>query len=71
MASQHAVGKCRQAGTHGLKLAGNELDRKILADIAYRQPDTFKALAQEAQKALAKSPAKSKAESKAKESAKA
>lgn len=56
---------------HGLKLAGNELDRKILADIAYRQPEVFKSLAEEAKKALAKGPARPQTESKTKESAKA
>ena len=29
---------------HGLKLAGIELDRKVLADIAVREPEAFKAL---------------------------
>lgn len=29
---------------HGLKLAGVELDRKVLADIAVRDADTFKKL---------------------------
>lgn len=41
---------------HGLKLSGNELNRKVLADIAYREPATFAALAATAQKALDKSP---------------
>jgi len=31
---------------HGLKLAGIELNRKILADIAVRDPETFAQLAQ-------------------------
>ncbi len=41
---------CREAGTtysqfmHGLKLAGVELDRKILADMAVRDADAFKKL---------------------------
>ncbi|MGB0684450.1 MAG: 50S ribosomal protein L20 [Magnetovibrionaceae bacterium] len=38
---------------HGLKEAGIELDRKVLADIAVRDPETFKALAEQAQAALA------------------
>ena len=42
---------------HGLKLAGNELNRKMLADIAYREPAVFASLADEAKKALAKAPA--------------
>jgi len=39
---------------HGLKLAGIELDRKILADMAMNEPESFKALAQTAKEALAK-----------------
>lgn len=39
---------------HGLKLAGIELDRKVLADIAVREADTFKTLADQAEQALAK-----------------
>jgi large subunit ribosomal protein L20 len=34
---------------HGLKLAGCELNRKMLAEIAVRDPDTFGALVQLAQ----------------------
>jgi large subunit ribosomal protein L20 len=33
----------------GLQRAGIELDRKVLADLAVREPDAFKALAQQAQ----------------------
>jgi large subunit ribosomal protein L20 len=33
----------------GLARAGVELDRKILADLAVREPDAFKALAEKAQ----------------------
>jgi large subunit ribosomal protein L20 len=33
----------------GLARAGIELDRKVLADLAVREPDAFKALAQQAQ----------------------
>ena len=36
---------------HGLKLAGVELDRKILADIAVRDPETFSRFAQTAREA--------------------
>jgi large subunit ribosomal protein L20 len=36
---------------HGLKLAGIELDRKILADIAVRDPETFRRFAQTAREA--------------------
>ena len=38
---------------HGLKLAGVELDRKVLAQIAYEDADAFAALAEVAKKALA------------------
>ena len=31
---------------HGLKLAGIELDRKVLADIAVRDPETFRRFAE-------------------------
>jgi large subunit ribosomal protein L20 len=37
---------------HGLKLAGIELDRKILADIAAKDPAGFTALATQAKSAL-------------------
>ncbi|QQG36608.1 MAG: 50S ribosomal protein L20 [Micavibrio aeruginosavorus] len=33
---------------HGLKLTGLQLDRKVLADIAVRNPDDFKAIAKQA-----------------------
>ena len=41
---------CRQSGTnysqfmHGLKLAGVEIDRKVLADLAVNDPDGFQKL---------------------------
>src|ERR1700758_2286472 len=38
---------------HGLQLAGIELDRKILADIAVRDADTFRRFADRAREALA------------------
>ena len=38
---------------HGLKLAGIELDRKVLADIAVRDPETFGRFAQAAREASA------------------
>ncbi|MFM2044469.1 MAG: ribosomal protein [Pseudomonadota bacterium] len=38
---------------HGLKRAGVDLDRKVLSDIAAREPESFKALCQQAQQALA------------------
>ena len=37
---------------HGLKLAGIELDRKVLADLAANQPDGFKEVAVHAKNAL-------------------
>ena len=39
---------------NGLKLSGIELDRKVLADIAVREPETFASLAAQAQDALGK-----------------
>lgn len=39
---------------NGLKVAGVELDRKVLADLAVRDPEAFKVLAEEAQAALAR-----------------
>ena len=36
---------------HGLKLAGIEIDRKVLADIAVRDADTFRRVAEAAQEA--------------------
>ena len=45
---------CRQNGTtysrfiHGLKEAGIEVDRKVLADLAYNEPGAFAALVQAA-----------------------
>ena len=38
---------------HGLKLAGVEVDRKILADIAVRDADTFRRFAETAREAVA------------------
>ena len=38
---------------HGLKLAGIELDRKVLADIAVRDPETFSRFAEAAREASA------------------
>ena len=38
---------------HGLKLAGVELDRKVLADIAVRDPETFRRFAERAREAAA------------------
>ena len=38
---------------NGMKKAGIELDRKVLADLAVREPDAFKALVDQSQAALA------------------
>lgn len=37
---------------HGLKLAGLEFDRKVLADLAVNQPDAFKEIAVKAKEAI-------------------
>src|SRR5215468_10286986 len=42
---------------HGIKLAGIELDRKVLSDIAIREPEAFQAIAATAQAALTTAPA--------------
>ena len=41
---------------HGLKLAGIELDRKVLSEIAFHDEKGFEALAKQAQAALKKQP---------------
>ena len=38
---------------NGLNKAGIELDRKVLSDLAVREPDSFKSLVEQAQAALA------------------
>ena len=42
---------------HGLSLAGIELDRKVLADLAVKQPEAFAAVAAQARDAIANKPA--------------
>ena len=37
---------------HGVKKAGIELDRKVLSDIAVREPDAFKQICEQARSAL-------------------
>ncbi|MBE7516368.1 MAG: 50S ribosomal protein L20 [Chloracidobacterium sp.] len=37
---------------HGLNLAGIELDRKVLADMAVKQPEAFAAIASQAKEAV-------------------
>ncbi|HZH28601.1 MAG TPA: 50S ribosomal protein L20 [Azospirillaceae bacterium] len=39
---------------NGIKKAGIDVDRKVLADIAAREPEAFKALVDQAQAALAR-----------------
>ena len=39
---------------HGLKVAGIELDRKVLSDLAIREPAAFADIAKQAQEALKK-----------------
>ena len=39
---------------NGVKRAGIELDRKVLADLAVREPEAFKSIVDQAQAALAK-----------------
>ncbi len=41
---------------NGMKRAGIELDRKVLSDIAVREPEAFKSLVEQAQAALGDSP---------------
>src|ERR1700694_3541776 len=41
---------------HGLKLAGIELDRKVLADLAVHQPETFAEVVSQAKNALQNAP---------------
>ena len=38
---------------NGLKKAGIDIDRKVLSDIAVREPESFKALVEQAESALA------------------
>src|SRR6202040_397032 len=41
---------------HGVKLAGIDIDRKVLSDLAIREPEAFAALVASAQAALADAP---------------
>jgi len=40
---------------HGVSVAGIEVDRKVLSELAVREPDAFKALVDQAQAALQQS----------------
>src|SRR5689334_24329032 len=42
---------------HGVKLAGLELDRKVLSDLAIREPEAFAAVVTQARGALDQAPA--------------
>ena len=46
---------------HGVKLAGLDLDRKVLSDIAIREPDAFRAIVLAARSALTPPPGASAA----------
>ena len=52
-AAARAEGMTYATFMHGLKLAGIELDRKVLADIAVRDPETFRRFAETAREAAA------------------
>ena len=52
-AAARAEGMSYGTFMHGLKLAGIELDRKVLADIAVRDPETFRRFAERAREASA------------------
>ena len=41
---------------NGMKLAGIELDRKVMADLAIREPEAFAVIAKQAQAALGQAP---------------
>jgi large subunit ribosomal protein L20 len=56
-AAARAEGLSYNQFVHGLREAGIELDRKVLAEIAVSDPDGFKAIAGEAKAALEKSTA--------------
>jgi len=47
---------------HGIKLAGLELDRKVLSDLAIREPEAFQAIAGSARAALNATPPSAAAE---------
>ena len=51
-AGVRAFGMTYSRFINGLKKAGVELDRKILSDLAVRDPDTFAGLVKQAQAAL-------------------
>ena len=52
-AAARAEGMTYATFIHGLQSAGVELDRKVLADIAVRDPETFRRFAERAREAAA------------------
>jgi large subunit ribosomal protein L20 len=50
-AAARAEGMTYATFMHGLRVAGIELDRKVLADIAVRDPETFRRFAERAREA--------------------
>ena len=52
-AAARAEGMTYATFMHGLREAGIELDRKVLADIAVRDPETFRRFAETAREAAA------------------
>ena len=52
-AAAHLHGLTYGRFINGLALAGVEVDRKVIADLAVREPEAFKALAEKARAALA------------------
>lgn len=52
-AAAREVGMTYSRFMNGLDRAGIEVDRKVLADIAVKEPEAFKALAEKAKAALA------------------
>jgi large subunit ribosomal protein L20 len=51
-AGAREVGLTYSQFMHGIKLSGIDIDRKVLADLAVREPEAFRALVQQAQSAL-------------------
>jgi len=54
-ASARAYGLTYSQFVNGLNKAGIEIDRKVLSDLAVKEPDGFRALVEQVQAALAKS----------------
>jgi len=56
-AGERAHGLTYSQFMHGIKLAGLDLDRKVLSDLAIREPEAFQAIAVTARTALNTAPA--------------